>query len=600
MTTEQIQPWQEGVPVDKLEELAKTFAEVKIYVKRRNQWKKVAAVANISGQTVSTLELIDFAEWIAPRVGGGDYEVECHNPLGTAPRILLRFKCSVEGPVTAPDPRMAGVPATMPLPPISGPPLPFQTQPAMNASSPWVQGLSPQDQMSYQRSLIAMQPPQPVVVQQPSMQAESSTNAALYRQLGEVQSMLRAEQQLTASLRERLETEKQNSRDKFETEKAARVALEADLRRQHDRDLAQLRLEFETKLETRRREHDQDRKEWEAKQQRIEDDRRKTENDGLRREMELIKSSKTDSSEDKMMIMHRSAAESQQNFLNMMLGLLSKPQTNGAEAIMPVIMKMMDARAPEAQAALLGQMMENQVTAIGAMSAMLREQAGPEPSPWIQMGMQALEGMKGIAASVMRDGAQNRLAQQNVVQAMAPQLAPGMPQQQPQQQVVQQPQQQPGPSMFSAQPFDMPATPTNGHGQHVEEAPPLPPMELSPEMARRVTVESEVDHMLTLLPKEFQSPEWRHILVELHLESEDAAELIARHIEWHFLFKRPLPAALKDFLANPQGALEGLTQWLPINTSNPEYVKNVIATIVEAFTPDAEEEAEATAQAAEA
>ena len=622
-------PRYDGIPaaVGAIEDLAKTMPEVAIIVRRKNQKGRPQFIQQMNGMRLPTLDLLNLEAMIAEITGGGVYEIDVRDPSGSmqiGSNYLFRIlNVEIEGrpvpPTAEIDPRAPYVPGAhpgapgLPIQPHIGPaPLPFAPRQPSASDLAWAEGLSPMDRAQYLSALMPPRPVAPTVVQAPGNDA--ALNVAL-RQNGELRGELERERATAQQLRSQLDQERtarQNAIDE------ARRATEAQL--------AQLRQQFEAKLETLKDKHEAEvtrlKDKHEAEQRRAEDEKRRLEeekrrerDDALRREIEAAKAAKTDQSESNMMMLFKMNADQQQSAQQQMLTLMSTLNANkpgGMETMMPLFMKMMEARSPEAQAALLGQLLENQVTSMGAMSELLKQQAGDAPPVWLEMGMKGLDMVKNIAVGMMTDSARNRQAQADVTRhAVAAALPPAQAQQLLAPSTLP-PQATQSDSVFSASGFDeAPAAkvidaptaivtpaPTNGaNGKHDA---PKPPAELTGELAQRFEVEQEVDGMLGLLPDDFRTPDWRSILVELHLQSDKASDMLARHIDHELYFGRKLPAALDGFTEDPQGTLESLAKWLPISTQNPDYMSAVIAHVVSFFTPDedsAPADSQETAQA---
>jgi hypothetical protein len=428
------------------------------------------------------------------------------------------------------------------------------------------------------------------------MQNDTALNVAL-RQQGELRGELERERALLASLRATLDNERRE-----------RQSASDEARRQHERDIAQVRKENDDRIAALRDRHDQEMQRLKDKHdaeiqrksdeiRRLEDDRRRAENDALKAEIAAAKESKGNQSESNMMMLFKTMSDAQEASRREMATLLTREKPNGMAEMMPVFMKMMDARSPEAQSALLGQLMENQIASMGAMSQLMKEHMGDAPPPWLEMAMKGLETVKNVAIGMMRDNGQNRVVHQQVAQGVAQAALP--PGQAPQVVAL------PGAPMFDPNGFDEqpamvtpPPAKTNGHAPKQVAATP-PPMQLSPEMQKRFDAENEIDGLLPMLPSDFVGPEWRRILVELKLESEQAPELLCKYLDYQLQFGNPLPAALQGIDERPREVLESIIPWLPLG-DNADYLKDVVDYVENFFSGDEEEEDPAEQDEAEA
>jgi hypothetical protein len=590
-----------------IEELAKTFSEVAIIVRRKNQKNMPQFIPQFNNARIPTMQLLDIEAMLASATGGGKYEIDVRDPSGSmqiGQNYLFRIlDIEIEGvPIPADASFNPRQPAAASLPFTGHAPLPFaapvQRQPTPQELA-WIEGLPAGDRMSYLRNF--MPPPAPPPPQQ--SQNDAALGVAL-RQTGDLRGEVERERALATGLRTQLDYEKQQ-----------RTTMLEEQRRQHEKDIAQLRREFDDKLAQVKDKHEsevqrlKDKHENEIQrhrdeQRRLEDEKRRTENDALRREIAEAKAAKSDQTESNTMVLFKMLSDQQQQSATQMMTLMSANKPNGVDAMMPVFMKMLDARSPEAQSALLGQMLENQIASIGAMSELMKAHAGEAPPAWLEIAMKGLDSVKSIAAGLMRDQMQGRMQSAQLVQGAATAALPSG------QQRVIDVQQAPQQSMFSPNGFEPEpepqrasvvtpapapvATPTNGQNGAAKPVPapiaPLPPIQLSPEMAARVAMENQVDAMLPMLPVDFATPDWRRILVELHLESDIAADMLCQLVEHELRFGRPLPAALADIADKPRETLEALAPWLPISQTNPDYLAGVIDYVENFFTEEGDDD----------
>ncbi len=89
--------------------------------------------------------------------------------------------------------------------------------------------------------------------------------------------------------------------------------------------------------------------------------------------------------------------------------------------------------------------------------------------------------------------------------------------------------------------------------------------------------------LLTMLPGDYQTLEWRIILLRMHAADEDAediAETLAAYLaELHEA--GTLPESLADLAQDPARALDRVFAFLPISREEPAYAAAVIRSTIE-------------------
>ena len=98
--------------------------------------------------------------------------------------------------------------------------------------------------------------------------------------------------------------------------------------------------------------------------------------------------------------------------------------------------------------------------------------------------------------------------------------------------------------------------------------------------------------MIQRLPADFQTQEWRIIVLALHQAEQDetgvetVANFISGHIAHLINFGLPLPEALRDVQTDPARALDRVLAPLPIAKSAPEFARAVLESVIEALHDD--------------
>lgn len=573
------------MPVDLIVALAEQYPKVLVEIKRRNNRGQLAALG-YSGMMWEPAEVLQVADWLLPRAGGGLYVVSISNPKNTLERLTPSFEVPIDAPVRAaipyhvpvPGAPVFGVPssgappmfyptpaAPMPAMPLGVPQIdPSRTMSDDMAKAPavpgilppprnpmnnkWSQGLDPVSFAQF-REGVAAQAAQagqpfsfgygggPVVMGAPGATFSSDQLA--------VDALRRAESE-KAELRAKLDavTERAAERER-EYEKTLREMQERQREELHALRLDMLRAELGSKREPQ----------------------------GLK-VPELIAAlapfapvfaamvTSTKESTTKSM-------EIQQQGLNQLVQLMvsqaNKPSPDplaAVEKLMPLLAG--PTRGGESNAALI-EAMSNANLQQTAMTAQLLEalaSSGGESQPaWLPVVQQIGAGLVQMAQGMAADRQRAMLG--------APQL--GAPQRPLPATVQSAPLQRQAPPQATA-----PQTPYRTLDEEAPQPQPPQPQPQAPVGPQKPLVRLN-PAMLDLLPAEYRTPEWRAIILALH-EGRDpmqVAEMLAKHLV-HLIDFDMLPQQLAGFGDDPRESLFTLVKPLPIYTANNAYCAAVI------------------------
>lgn len=569
----------EEMPIDELRDAMANYEQVSLKITRRNEKGQIATVYSDVNMTLEELLVID--GWLKANAGGGRFRVEARNPADKSKYIVQPFHVGVEGMPRPPrflgnpqhqNPQVGMEPQMNPYNPY-GPhpqqPYGYDQQPQPDPygppAPPWAAGLHPSQRGGYARSYRMGSSPAPG--------ATVASDQLAIRQM-----------------------------EKQEAEKAAQIAkLEA----QNQALLERL-----------------DRQAEEAKKEREEarEERHRAELRALEARMEALakpQETKSNSSADLIaalapfapvlatMISSNKEASSkslevqQQGLTQLMQATLSqanKPDST-SEMIktflpmaMPLIQGMMENKSPAAQAQLFNSMVENNLNSVAMMAQLIEAFAGSgDQEPWwLPMVRETMTGVVGMTEAYMQG--QGGLPGQLPQPAMRPLPEPhpgALPQGQP---------AQPGASAYSTVNLDeapaMQPTPTpQPEPQHAPMGgvAPAPTQPTAHEMEEALKADASPLHrlMLTQLPPDFQTPEWRIIALALHQtdDVEEVANFISGHVS-HLMNFGLLPAALLDIEEDPARALDRVMGPLPISKENPKFAAAVLRAVITALVED--------------
>jgi hypothetical protein len=543
----------EDIPLDQINDLAKSVEEVSIRLCRRNERGQVATVYN--GIRVRTLDLAKIDDWAREMSGGGRYRCEVKDTLDTNRYVMSPFWFNVEGPPR--PPRFLGSPADftpgqtasqngapMPqpyYPPAQGYGAPApQPQPAPSAAyapppSPWAQGLAPEQRGGYE--------PQPYYAARPIAPpahltahlgpgASTSSDEVALRQVADLKGELGALRAESKAMLAKLGDENARLREQLAERERA---VEAE---RHRAELSALTARIEAMQQI------QSRPQPEAKSS-------VTDWAPLAAAVAPVFgawiSAQSQASAKSLEVQQQGL----QSLMQATLGQASKTSdvekliTTLGPLVMPLISENMKSRGPEAQAGLFQAMAENNLNSVAMMAQLIEAfaSAGGKEEPWyLPMIKEALGGVVQVAQAYTQQPG-------------------GLPGQQP-----------------------IPPRPSGTLAAYSTlESEPVEPAQ-STAIAKRPApqqpkVPQNLEMLFSLLPGDFQTAEWRAILRGLHAEPAPAADKLAAmltsHLE-HLVTFDMVPALLSQVREHPRPTLEALLEKLPVARSNPAYAKQVL------------------------
>ena len=585
-------PAEAGIPREKIYEAMKTFDACKLRVSRRNDRGQVG---QLYGNVLIPLALLlEIDSWLEPLCGGGSYTILAENPNGIEPPLVVPpFIVNIEAP---PRPRVqlaptqfdeAGKPmvptalgpssgAMMVGPPASpqqayGPTVP-QYAPVPGAG--WAQGLNPADANAYIQAGNQMMGVQASPFQNPFLAAhqaafqqkvkDTTVNNPVYDNVMAHQRGELAKAQAEASAaKEKLLEYQQRARDDYERMVRDHEKKVDEMRRAHENEVRRLEDTYREKLAAREEKYHGEERAWERERQDFRDR-------VLRAEMTAqaaANAPKSNGQNELLMAMvpmlgtvlpayMKSSAEKESSERTLQMELLKlqmapKPDTtmelfkNILPLALPLLQQSISNKSPDAIAALLEATQNSQMQAIG-MTMQMIEQMTPEEKPvWAQALMEFLGSMRGVGERIF-DKFEQGQQQAQPQMAQVRQLQQGPQVQQQQAQVMQQAQR---PRAVDSDP-----------------------------------VAAEVDALLMpFLPREFQTIEWRNIIVALkkQIPGDDLAKMLADHLGM-LIEKKMLPPQLATFAQEPVDGLDDLIRPLMPHLGVPEeFVGPVMWSVLE-------------------
>lgn len=576
------------IPLEQIEEAAKSFAEVLIIPRRRNAKGQLATLSGCHRMRMPTLELKGIEGWCEERGGGGEYEIEVQNAMDGEPtHPIPPFKFRIEG---GPKPSVGQQPLGVgPNPglPFMGPAVPTPSGPLPMPAQKWAAGLAPADQAAYYQG-AQMYPPYGYPPPQPAPGASIPSDRMAYQQAMDTRAELEKER-----------AERKAAQAKMEEERKERERREAEDRRLHEKEMAELRAMFERERAEHQRQLEEERRRA-AEQRQI--DREAAMRAEFKAQMDaqhaalLAKLDKPaqDPAQSMFAVIAKmqSDRDAQTQAMQLEMAKLSQSQQqqmmgffqtmmSGSSKSEQLMMEMMKQNSPESRASLLDTLMNTQVTQMGAMMQMMEAMAGPEKPVWFEPMMNGLDTMKNIVGAWLSGDLKGPPPQPVQARVLPPQAQPQQlsPQYPPVFQSLDAPPQQ--------APLVTPA-PSNGANGKPDEA----------AAAAAAAAEARFEQLAAVLPQDFRTPAWKKILIALHATApvEEVASLFLQQLDYLLTFDA-LPGALSGLLADPQGTLVNLMRFMPIYRENRDYCEAVTKAVVLAIKQSqaegqAEEEAE--------
>ncbi len=535
------------LPLDMINDLCVEHESLVLRLKRRNSKGQLQSLGSVN---VETAKLINLDDWLQNYSGGGKYEIQALDPKNPMNEVL-RFKADLEGRARSAN--------YLENPADNLPENPYGGQMQQNGSgfqqpqSAWESGQHPQRQAFYGRG------------GRPAPGATVASDQIVLRQLAEY----KAE---TAKL--------------LAKQEAAIDRLNDELKRK------------DTELQ-REREHARDEKHTAEmamlrEQIRAGNDRPQVQETKGSAEMiaalapfapvlAAMVTSRESSASKSMEVQQKGLA----SLMSATLSQANKPDSTSEmlktllPLALPFIKDMMNAKSPDAQAKLFNNMVENNLSQVAMMAQLIESFAGSGDNEpwWLPMIKETLNGVVGMTEAYMQ--------------------GQGLPGQAP----VQMPPGVPAPQQMPAGQTPIPAGASySTEGEEFPEAEVVAGPNVEAAKARAdaamqqpITAGNGLEDTLTMpekmilsqLPPEYQTAEWRAIAIALHREAEleGVSMMTANHIG-HLINFNLLPPALQDVETDPARALDRLLAPMPVMKRNPEYAIAVLKAVVEMLIED--------------
>lgn len=536
----------DDIPLTLIEEAAKAYEEVSVRVTRRNDRGQLATVYN--NVLFKTVKLAEIDAWLQGMAGGGRFRIECRDPKNKTHYALTPFHVNVEGPPR--PPRYLGTPTDM-TPTYAdetynaAPGYPEAVQDGNEETPPmsnWLHGMHPSQRAGY----MPRERPAPgatVASDQLALKQYQEHKAETARLIAKLESAVERQTEENRRLMDQLNQERERAREE-------RHKVELEMLRE------QMKLLGERKPEAPK------------------------ENELLKVAAALAPFAPVLSA----MVTSREASASKglevqqaglSTLMQATLQQANKPDpvstmlTTLGPVVIPLFKEMLDAKSPKAQAELFNSMVENNLNTVAMMAQLIEafgNQGGDEPW-WMAPIKEALGGVVGMTEAYMQ-GKGGLPGQQTPSLSGVPQAAFANP---PAKAVAAQTAStyttQDAPSVEAPEVEAELVPSSNGNGQSAAAS--KMEAELNPTFKQKM--------LLGMLPTEFQTPEWRAIVIGLLNQSdpEQIASLIASHIEHQIDFGL-VPVLLAGVDDDPVTVLTRLLSALPIYRENKEYVDTVI------------------------
>ncbi len=605
----------EEIPLDAIRDAMANYEQVNIRVTRRNDRGQIATVY---GDVIrETAELADIDEWLRSNAGGGRFRIEARDPNDKTRYVLPPFHVTVEGPPR--PPRYLGHPTEASAGPGAYGPSGAYPPVGMENQHMSYQGKPPS---SYQQPQPFYGHPDPHDAPPPAWLAgvhpSLRSGYVFPRSTPSSGNDSRAPGATIASdalaLRQ-LEQQRSEAQTQIAKLEAQNHALQEKL----DRMLEELKGERERAREERHR------LELEALKKEMLSSRKPEENATDWTKMAaamapfapvlaaLVQSREQSSS--KALELQQAGLQS---LMQATLSQANKP--NGLTELLPIVMPMvkelMEAKSPKAQAELYNSMVENNLNSVAMMAQLVEAFASSgKEEPWyLPMIRETLSGVVGMTEAYMQGKGLPGQRGEELRRLAAPQQAA---QHAPQQaQTAQAPQvgtatystfddvePEPQPAAVQQKRVSVrrqpitPPSPAPAQTPEVVAGPPVDALDMDAEVdeddqpedlsaiERELRESAKPSHrmLLTMLPGDYQTLEWRIILLRMHAADEDAediAETLAAYLaELHEA--GTLPESLADLAQDPARALDRVFAFLPISREEPAYAAAVIRSTIE-------------------
>lgn len=572
------------VPVDAIREAAKHVPEILIRVKRRNARGQLANIAGMSGIRKPTLDLLDIETWVGDTLGGGNYRIEvasATNPMEEPP--IPPFAFEVEGPPkmhTAADLggygggipgfRMPGQPQQLPSPmspasPVAASPyggqLPLPPAAAYAAQQnggvlppmPGLSGFNAGLPPAVQWNAFGWDQQNNPTAPGASM---SSDQVALMNAAQLREDNLKLKQEMD-SVRSSIDAVHEEYRKELlKRDEEVRKLHEQQKEREHKLELQLLEKKFEALTAQ---------------------NAPKPQADTLTQMVPLI-TAMTPVFAAMVQANSQAATRQAEMQFKMLEAQNKKPAQEWAPllaAAAPIVLKFMENRGPEAQAAVWETMMQNNMQSLSLIGQFMAETAkgSSEQSPWLPLIQTAMEGGMSTLAAYMESKAQQRPPAAPVLHAGGQARALGAP---PQQQHVAPPAPQQQPMQGAPRQPQQPVPTVTYTTQGASE----------PQSYQRVPLDANsiVRQVMTspMVPSDFKTQEWGTIIAAVHRQEDPSlvADALLDLME-HLTDNNAIPSLLASAWTQPAQSYGVLLGGLPIGQANPAYCDLLIGLLVE-------------------
>ncbi len=588
------------IPLELIQEVAATKSDtVAVRVTRRNSKGVLQTIQGWMHTVIPTLDLVNIEQQLRDQAGGGAYRVEPKNPQNTTEYIIPPFFVNIEGmprPVAPTDyvpaapayPGGYGGPGMAPphpgfIPP--GMPVPTQQQmPAMQATpDAWSRGLSPEARAYYQHVQTGFPYPQMQVQHEPAPGASMPSDQMALRQIGDMKAEIAG-----------LKKERDNLTEKLDDQREVHAAEIAKMREKHERESA----EVAKKLDKLNEDAREARQEQRMEKLRFDMELRAAQtaaqtaalsapkDEGFTKYLPAVIAWMENSSKRDL------AQQSSQTQLFAAM-LTQKPEKDDSLVkMMPFFLETARQKSPEAQAAVMDQLMQSQMGQLGMQAQiiqMMMEARGENESPWAALLQQALGGGMEMFGAFMDEKKKQTAAKMGAGPTLVQRGLPpttlhpsAAPQQSPQSTPAQQrgpaappTQFPPGASYVTTQGETMAQTVAkpngsngangNGHAKPTATGAP-PPTPMSPEQLVKMIMQAPQ------VPADFKTTEWAEILLRIHRRDpfEKVAEVLLPHLDT-LAQHGALPKDIERLFDDPAGTITSLLVNLPISQYDLQY-----------------------------
>lgn len=546
----------EEIPWGDIEDVTGKYPKVSMRIQRRNAKGQLQTLT--SSAILEAGELVNLEDWLLDFAGGGQYEIEIKDPNGGIQPIIPRFKVPIEAPIR--PPKFLGAAAET-AEYAANPYGPSPQQAPMrhqHPSPPWAAGLHPQQQTFYNGRASAARPAPGATVasDQLAMRALADHKAETAKTISKLEAMVEKLADENKRKDEALAAERERAREE-----------------RHKSELQRIEQMLKMQMEAGNKQQPAD--------------------SGMGKWIEALPAlapvlaamvTARESSTSKSLEVQQQGLTT---LMNATLSQANKPDSTSemlktfAPLLLPFIKDIMEQKSPAAQAQLFNSMVENNLSQVAMMAQLIEAFAsqGDEDPWWLPVIKETLGGVVGMTEAYMQSRG-------------------GLPGQRPAIQQLGSGQQR-----VEMPPEVIDDAPVGATYQTVKSNVIEAPMELSnpdkaKSKAKRATEQAMTGikpgngiedtlsvkerAMLSMLPAEFQSVEWRAIVVTVEREHdvEEVADLCASHII-HLINFNMLPESLQDVVEDPARALDRVLSPLPVMSRNRDYGVDLMNKVID-------------------